>query len=204
MNLRRGLLRLWVLLALIWIVPTTWLLRDALTMSEHLFVVTTAAGKPQYEIKGPPGATKEKALQKFKELTLEQQRALANAKARMAVSSIGKPAFDPNQPFQATPPGAANPSKLAEFRQKYPEYSDMSDSALADAIYKKYYSDLARDQFNAKIGLTEEQATVTDEFVADWPRRWEAIAIVILPPLGVLVFGVGLFWVFQGFRATRS
>jgi hypothetical protein len=67
MNLKRGLLRLWVLLALAWIAPTTWLLWDELTTSEHSFVVTTADNR-HYELKGPPGSTKEQALQKFKDL----------------------------------------------------------------------------------------------------------------------------------------
>jgi hypothetical protein len=95
-------------------------------------------------------------------------------------------------------------SKLTEFRQKHPEYNDMSDSAFADAMYRKYYSDMPRDQFNAKIGLTEEQATIADQLVANWPRRREAVAIVLLPPLGVLVIGIGLFWVAQGFRRRGS
>lgn len=43
-------------------------------------------------------------------------------------------------------------ASLAEIRQKYPQYNDMSDAALADAIYGKFYADMPRDQFNAKIG----------------------------------------------------
>jgi hypothetical protein len=65
MNLKRGLLRLWVLLALAWVAPTTWLLWDELTMSEHSFVVTTSNNR-HYEMQGPPGTTKEQALQKFR------------------------------------------------------------------------------------------------------------------------------------------
>ncbi len=43
---------------------------------------------------------------------------------------------------------------LAEFRQKYPEYNDMSDEQLADGLYRKHYSDMPRDEFNQKIGFT--------------------------------------------------
>jgi hypothetical protein len=42
---------------------------------------------------------------------------------------------------------------LAEIRQKHPEYSDLSDQALADGLYRKFYSDMPREQFDAKVGL---------------------------------------------------
>jgi len=45
---------------------------------------------------------------------------------------------------------------LAEVRAQYPQYSDMSDTALADALYKKFYSDLPRADFDVKIGLKTE------------------------------------------------
>lgn len=45
---------------------------------------------------------------------------------------------------------------LAEIRQKYPEYNDMSDQQLADGMYQKHYSDMPRDTFNQKIGFTPE------------------------------------------------
>jgi hypothetical protein len=47
---------------------------------------------------------------------------------------------------------------------------------------------------------TEEHVTITDELVADWPLRRKAVATVLLPPLGLLVVGIGLFWAAQGFR----
>ena len=40
---------------------------------------------------------------------------------------------------------------IDEFRKKYPEYNDMSDRALADALYSKHYSDLPREQFDKKF-----------------------------------------------------
>ena len=42
---------------------------------------------------------------------------------------------------------------LDSFRQQYPGYGDMSDQALADALYGKFYSDMPRESFNAKMGL---------------------------------------------------
>ena len=48
---------------------------------------------------------------------------------------------------------------ITEIRAQYPQYSDLSDAKLADAMYKKFYSDLPRTEFDTKIGLkapTEE------------------------------------------------
>ena len=42
---------------------------------------------------------------------------------------------------------------LAEIRAQYPQYSDMPDAALADALYKKFYSDMPRADFEVKLGL---------------------------------------------------
>lgn len=46
---------------------------------------------------------------------------------------------------------------LAEIRQQYPQYSDLSDSQLADSLYKTHYSDMPRDQFDAKLGIAASQ-----------------------------------------------
>lgn len=42
---------------------------------------------------------------------------------------------------------------IAEIREKYPQYSDMSDAALADALHSKFYSDIPKTDFYSKIGL---------------------------------------------------
>lgn len=47
---------------------------------------------------------------------------------------------------------------IAEIRAQYPQYSDMSDAALADALYKKFYSDMPRADFDAKVGLQPSPA----------------------------------------------
>ncbi len=44
---------------------------------------------------------------------------------------------------------------IAEIRQKYPQYSDMSDAALAGALHRKFYSDMPRQEFDMKIGLPQ-------------------------------------------------
>jgi len=49
-------------------------------------------------------------------------------------------------------------SKLQDFRQQYPQYRDMSDADLANAMYQKFYSDMPRDVFNQKIGYDASAA----------------------------------------------
>ena len=42
---------------------------------------------------------------------------------------------------------------LAEIRAQYPQYADMPDTALADALHRKFYADIPRADFDVKIGL---------------------------------------------------
>jgi hypothetical protein len=48
---------------------------------------------------------------------------------------------------------------IAEIREKYPQYSDMPDAALADALHSKFYSDLPKSDFYTKIGLSTAAET---------------------------------------------
>ena len=50
-------------------------------------------------------------------------------------------------------------SSLAEVRSKYPQYNDMPDVALADALHQKFYADIPKDQFYKQIGLTATAPT---------------------------------------------
>src|SRR5262245_30977249 len=53
---------------------------------------------------------------------------------------------------------------LAELRQQTGDaYNDMSDQQLADALYQKHYSDMPREEFDAKVGLRREQFGPPDE-----------------------------------------
>jgi len=47
---------------------------------------------------------------------------------------------------------------LNEIRNQYPQYADMPDDVLANALYKKFYSDIPRAEFDSKLGLKTEQA----------------------------------------------
>lgn len=42
---------------------------------------------------------------------------------------------------------------LQDIRQKFPQYDDLSDEALADALHKKFYGDMPQAEFDAKIGF---------------------------------------------------
>ncbi len=44
---------------------------------------------------------------------------------------------------------------IAEIRQQYPQYQDMSDQQIAEGLHKKFYNDMPRDQFFAKIGVAQ-------------------------------------------------
>ncbi|WEZ84643.1 hypothetical protein P6U16_08745 [Rhizobium sp. 32-5/1] len=50
-------------------------------------------------------------------------------------------------------------ASLAEIRQQYPQYEDMSDEALAGALHAKFYSDMPEDEFRSKIGLRSGNGT---------------------------------------------
>jgi hypothetical protein len=64
---------------------------------------------------------------------------------------------------------------IAEVRQQYPQYSDMSDADLAGALHKKFYSDMSREEFDKKVGLAapkeeKRQPSITDA-ITDIPAE---------------------------------
>ncbi len=52
---------------------------------------------------------------------------------------------------------------LAEIRQQYPQYDNLSDDELADGLHRKFYSDLPKDEFLAKIGAAPPQAAPPEQ-----------------------------------------
>jgi len=46
---------------------------------------------------------------------------------------------------------------LADFRTQNPQYNDMPDAALADALHNKYYADIPRGTFFQQLGVTSAQ-----------------------------------------------
>lgn len=47
---------------------------------------------------------------------------------------------------------------LAEIRQQYPQYNDLSDTQLADSFHSKFYSDIPKEKFYAQLGMTAPQS----------------------------------------------
>lgn len=59
-------------------------------------------------------------------------------------------------------------ASLADVRTKFPEYGYLSDRELADALHKKFYADVPRDEFDRRVGIVPEQPPVSaGEMAAD-------------------------------------
>lgn len=58
---------------------------------------------------------------------------------------------------------------IQEIRQKYPQYSDLSDDQVASGFHKKFYSDMPIADFKSKLGMTEA------------PKQGETVTGTILP-----------------------
>jgi hypothetical protein len=82
---------------------------------------------------------------------------------------------------------------IAEIRAQYPQYSDMSDAALADALYKKFYSDIPRADFDAKVGLqtapaprSEGMPTAPRQELTAGQRMYQSIRPYVAPTVEAL------------------
>jgi len=86
---------------------------------------------------------------------------------------------------------------MAEVRERFPQYNDMSDGDLAQALHKKFYSDMPYDQFAAKIGLAgdplnarskpKEVVERVGEFLGGVPRQVGLTARAGMQGLGTAV-----------------
>lgn len=47
---------------------------------------------------------------------------------------------------------------IAEIRQQYPQYNDLSDTQLADSFHSKFYSDIPKEQFYSQLGIQTKKA----------------------------------------------
>jgi hypothetical protein len=74
----------------------------------------------------------------------------------IAVAAISYSGIKAEFDALAIKPEAGTPSHLAEVREQYPEYRGLSDDQLVEAMYKRFYSDMPREQFNKR--LTEKTA----------------------------------------------
>lgn len=58
---------------------------------------------------------------------------------------------------------------IKDVRAKFPQYQDLDDTALADALHTKFYADMDRDEFNRSIGMGGESVPVQESTTT--PRR---------------------------------
>jgi hypothetical protein len=79
---------------------------------------------------------------------------------------------------------------IAEIRAKYPQYSDMSDAALADALHKKFYADMPRADFDARVGLKAATSPATPPSGIPGPRRERGFFGTIGAPIQAAAEGI--------------
>jgi len=81
---------------------------------------------------------------------------------------------------------------LAEIRSEYPQYKDMTDRELGDALYGRFYSDMNRDEFDSAVGLGSQRSplsalseAVSDMFeVSEESRQMSPNVMGAFQPLG--------------------
>lgn len=57
--------------------------------------------------------------------------------------------------------------KIAQVRAQYPQYQDLSDKQLADALHAKFYSDIPIQDYYSRIGLTSPKERTWGEAAKD-------------------------------------
>ena len=85
---------------------------------------------------------------------------------------------------------------IAEIRKEYPQYSDMTDTQLADAFHSKFYSDIPKDTFYTQLGIkTTPVSNLELMFGAGSPIARTIKGAVVDPALAVnqLLASTGLF-----------
>lgn len=60
---------------------------------------------------------------------------------------------------------------IKDVRAKFPQYDDMDDQSLADALHGKFYSDMPKDTFYAKIGFGAAMQPLVGADVAPAPMQ---------------------------------
>jgi hypothetical protein len=95
---------------------------------------------------------------------------------------------------------------LAEIRQQYPQYSDLSDMQLARALHSKHYSDMEFGTFARKIGMFDEKpVTPTEGYDAIQADREAGRASVLTQPAEyrTALEGAGKFFTDMGLGARQ-
>lgn len=89
---------------------------------------------------------------------------------------------------------------IAEIRQQYPQYNDLSDTQLADSFHSKFYSDIPKEQFYSQLGIKEkvpvqEVSAMERMFGAGSPIARTLKGAIVDPALAVnqILANTGLF-----------
>lgn len=89
---------------------------------------------------------------------------------------------------------------IAEIRQQYPQYNDLSDTQLADSFHSKFYADVPKDQFYSQLGIKDkasapEVSTMERMFGAGSPIARTIKGAVVDPALALnqMLANTGLF-----------
>jgi hypothetical protein len=172
MNLKRGLLRLWIVLALIWVGATTWFLWSDLLSIVPVFVVRSSNGREFVARVTGEDADNAQAIDVIKAL-----------KEELETGRRGKPEVKPEE----------RTSLLAEV-EAYEKVHTFTIDGNTDTAQRDV----------TKKPSAEKMVAVTRKTFANWPHRREAIVAIFLPPLGLLILGIGFFWVAQGFRKNSA
>ena len=62
---------------------------------------------------------------------------------------------------------------IAEIRQKYPQYSDMTDTAFADAMHSKFYTDIPKQDFYTQLGIKSNVEKIPGMELQQQPQKQE-------------------------------
>ncbi|MEM6934028.1 MAG: hypothetical protein AAF526_10630, partial [Pseudomonadota bacterium] len=101
-------------------------------------------------------------LRRLKELRARDAaaRRISRTGGAIEVSDLPPPKMSAEQAAMGPPKASTPAGPLGAFRQRYPQYDDMSDAQLADAMYRKHYSDMDRSAFDRRLGLAGPSAGV--------------------------------------------
>lgn len=96
---------------------------------------------------------------------------------------------------------------LAEIRQQYPEYADLSDMQLARGLHAKHYSDMEFGTFARKIGMLDEKlaSPVADYEALQDRRKTEGGGPIFTQPVEyrTALEGAGKFFTDMGLGARQ-
>ncbi len=111
-----------------------------------------------------------------------------------------------NKAIAATAEEMATPiaSKLDDFRRQYPQYDDLSDEALTNALYAKFYSDIPRGQFDEQISSAVAAQGASDAFIRRIASTAALSSLVLAAFLSFLIFRFTAYRYWKKVRVTAA